>query len=76
MGWTFSMFEEAFNQGYPQELRHFVQCVREDAEPLVTAADGRAVLEMIYAAYRSAGTGAKVPLPFAAKVKKPVDLWR
>ena len=25
-GWTFTMFEEtAFNQGYPQELRHFVQ---------------------------------------------------
>jgi hypothetical protein len=35
------MFEEAFNQGYPQELRHFVRCVREDIEPLVTAADGR-----------------------------------
>jgi myo-inositol 2-dehydrogenase/D-chiro-inositol 1-dehydrogenase len=75
-GWTFSMFEEAFNQGYPQELRHFVECVREDREPLVTADDGRAVLEMIYAAYHSARTGAKVPLPFAAKVKKPVDLWR
>jgi len=74
-GWTFSMFEEAFNQGYPQELRHFVECVREDREPLVTAADGRAVLEMIYAAYHSARTGAKVPLPFTAKVKKPVDLW-
>ena len=75
-GWTFSMYEEAFNQGYPQELRHFVQCVREDTEPLVTAADGRAVLEMIYAAYQSARTGAKVPLPFSPKVKKPVDLWR
>lgn len=75
-GWTFSMYEEAFNQGYPQELRHFVQCVREDAEPLVTAADGRAVLEMIYAAYESARTGAKVSLPFSAKVKKPIDLWR
>jgi predicted dehydrogenase len=70
------MYEEAFNQGYPQELRHFVQCVREDTEPLVTAEDGRAVLEMIYAAYQSARTGAKVPLPFSPKVKKPVDLWR
>jgi len=75
-GWTFSMFEEAFNQGYPQELRHFVQCVRERTEPLVTAADGRAVLETIYAAYHSARIGAKVPLPFSASVKKPVDLWR
>ncbi|HEY2017098.1 MAG TPA: Gfo/Idh/MocA family oxidoreductase, partial [Bryobacteraceae bacterium] len=76
-GWTFSMFEEAFNQGYPQELRHFVECVRQDREPLVTAADGRAVLEMIYAAYQSARIGAKVPLPFSApNLKKPIDLWR
>ncbi len=74
-GWTFSMFEEAFNQGYPQELKHFLECVRENREPLVTAEDGRAVIEMIYAAYHSAGTGAKVSLPFAAKVQKPVDLW-
>jgi len=74
-GWTFSMFEEAFNQGYPQELRHFVQCVREDIEPLVTAEDGRAVLEMIYAAYRSASTGTKIAMPYRAHVKKPVDLW-
>jgi hypothetical protein len=33
------------------------------------------VLELIYAAYRSAGTGQKVTLPFHAKVSKPIDLW-
>lgn len=75
-GWTFTIFEEAFNQGYPQELKHFIECVREDKTPLVTGEDGRAVLELIYAAYESAGTGRKVPLPFHAKVSKPVDLWR
>src|SRR5688572_9453072 len=74
-GWTFTIFEEAFNQGYPQELRHFVECVREDKQPLVTAEDGRAVLEIMYAAYQSARTGQKVALPFAPKVKKPIDLW-
>jgi predicted dehydrogenase len=74
-GWTFTIFEEAFNQGYPQELRHFVECVREDKQPVVTAEDGRAVLEIMYAAYQSARTGEKVPLPFAPKVKKPIDLW-
>lgn len=74
-GWTFTIFEEAFNQGYPQELRHFIQCVREDKQPLVTGEDGRAVLEMMYAAYASAGTGRKVDLPFRPKVSKPVDLW-
>lgn len=75
-GWTFTMFEEAFNQGYPQELRHFIDCVRQDTEPVVTAEDGRAALEMIYAAYQSARVGQKVALPFHPKVSKPIDLWR
>lgn len=74
-GWTFTVFEEAFNQGYPQELKHFIECVREDKQPLVTGEDGRAVLELIYAAYHSAGTGQKVALPLHAKVTKPIDLW-
>ncbi len=75
-GWTFTIFEEAFNQGYPQELRHFiVDCVRNGQDPLVTGDDGRAVLEMLYAAYASARTGQKVPLPFHPKVSKPIDLW-
>jgi myo-inositol 2-dehydrogenase/D-chiro-inositol 1-dehydrogenase len=74
-GWTFTIFEEAFNQGYPQELKHFIECVREDKAPLVTGQDGRAVLELMYAAYQSARTGQKVPLPFHAKVSKPIDLW-
>ena len=59
-GWTFTVFEEAFNQGYPQELQHFVECVREDRPPRVTGEDGRAVLEIIYAAYESAALGRKV----------------
>jgi predicted dehydrogenase len=74
-GWTFTIFEEAFNQGYPQELKHFIECVRDDKQPLVTGEDGKAVLELIYAAYESARTGRKVALPFQAKVAKPVDLW-
>jgi predicted dehydrogenase len=74
-GWTFTIFEEAFNQGYPQELKHFIECVREDTQPLVTGEDGRAVLEIMYAAYASAGAGRKVSLPFHAKVAKPIDLW-
>jgi predicted dehydrogenase len=74
-GWTFTIFEEVFNQGYPHELQHFVQCVRDDSTPLVTGEDGRAVLEMLYAAYASARTGAKIALPFHPKVAKPIDLW-
>jgi len=74
-GWSFTIFEEAFNQGYPHELKHFIDCVRHDKTPLVTGEDGRAVLEIIYAAYASAGAGKKINLPFSAKVAKPIDLW-
>ena len=75
-GWTFTMFEEAFNQGYPHELKHFIECVREDRPPVVTGEDGRAVLELMFAAYRSARIGRRVPLPFeAARTARPVDLW-
>jgi len=75
VGWSFTIFEEAFNQGYPQELKHFIDCVQNNVEPLVTGEDGRAVLEIIYAAYASAAQGKKIMLPFAPKVKKPIDLW-
>ena len=74
-GWTFTIFEEAFNQGYPHELQHFIECVRDDTQPLMTGEDGRAVLEMMYAAYHSARIGQKVPLPFRPTVSKPIDLW-
>ncbi|MCC3372325.1 Gfo/Idh/MocA family protein [Cohnella sp. REN36] len=74
-GWTFTIHEEVFNQGYPHELKHFIDCVRNGGQPKVTGEDGRAVLEVIYAAYESARTGRKVMLPFAPKVNKPIDLW-
>jgi predicted dehydrogenase len=74
-GWTFTIFEEAFNQGYPQELKHFISCIREGKEPVVTGEDGRAVLEIMMAAYESARTGCTVKLPFRTKARKPIDSW-
>ena len=74
-GWSFPVFEEVFNQGYPHELKHFIECVQQNKQPVVTGDDGRAVLEIIYAAYASAGAGKKINLPFTPKVEKPVDLW-
>jgi myo-inositol 2-dehydrogenase/D-chiro-inositol 1-dehydrogenase len=74
-GWTFTTFEEAFNQGYPQELKHFISCVRDGTAPATTGRDGRAVLELMYAAYYSARIGQKVTLPFHRKVARPIDLW-
>ncbi len=75
-GWSFTIYEEAWNYGFPQEFEHFVACVRDDTEPSVTGEDGRAVLEAIFAAYESARTGRKVTLPFATDAAKPHDLWR
>jgi predicted dehydrogenase len=74
-GWSFTTHEEAFNQGYPHELQHFISCVRDDVQPVTTGEDGRAVLELLYAAYYSARIGRKVPLPFHRRVAKPIDLW-
>jgi predicted dehydrogenase len=75
-GWSFTMYEEAWNYGFPQEMAHFVDCVANDKRPAVTGEDGRAVLEVIFAAYESAGCGRKVSLPFATDAARPIDLWR
>ena len=57
VGWSFVMYEEIWNYGFPQEFQHFVDCVLHDRQPLVTGADGKAVLEILFAAYESAGAG-------------------
>ena len=75
-GWSFTMYEEIWNYGFPQEFAHFVECVRHDREASETGEDGRIVLEVIFAAYHSAGTGKKVNLPFETDAKRPIDLWR
>jgi myo-inositol 2-dehydrogenase / D-chiro-inositol 1-dehydrogenase len=74
-GWTFTNFEEAFNQGYPQELQHFIACVQNDTPPVTAGEEGRLVLEMMNAAYYSARIGQKVMLPFRPTVSRPIDLW-
>lgn len=76
VGWSFTIYEEAWNYGFPQEMEHFVKVVQGREKPLVTGEDGRAVLEAIFAAYESARTGQKVPLPFKTDAAKPWDLWR
>jgi myo-inositol 2-dehydrogenase/D-chiro-inositol 1-dehydrogenase len=74
-GWSFPIYEEAYNYGFHGEMAHFVDCVRFDRKPEVTGDDARVVLEVIFAAYESARTGRKVPLPFKTAAKKPWDLW-
>jgi len=42
---------------YYRELKHFLACIRDGSEPLVTAEDARAALEIALAAERSCRTG-------------------
>ncbi len=75
-GWTYPVFEELWNYGFPQEMHHFARCVRGKEEPQATGEDGRVVQEVLYAGYQSAGSGCKVNLPFRPQgVKTPIELW-
>jgi predicted dehydrogenase len=75
-GWTYPVFEELWNYGFPQELQHFARCARGKEQPLATGEDGRLVLEVLCAGYHSARTGNRVQLPFRPTgVKRPIDLW-
>jgi predicted dehydrogenase len=76
VGWSFTIYEEIWNYGFVQEMAHFVECIRTGQPPLVTGEDGRAVLEALFAAYQSAGTGRKVMLPFRTRAARPFDLWK
>jgi predicted dehydrogenase len=57
-------------------MRHFVDCARDDRRPLCTGDDRRAVLEVLFAAYASAGNGQRVALPFLTNAVSPIDLWK
>jgi len=76
-GYTFTMFEEIWNYGFPQEMQHFVNCVLGKETPMETGEDGREVLKIMYAAYQSAGEGRRIDFPYdPPKVDKPIDLWK
>ncbi|HKV42394.1 MAG TPA: Gfo/Idh/MocA family oxidoreductase [Blastocatellia bacterium] len=75
-GWTFTMYEEAWNYGFPQEMDHFIGCVRENRQPIETGEDGRAVIEIIFAAYESAATGRRIEFPYTPRFPaRPIESW-
>jgi len=75
-GWSYPVFEELWNYGFPQEMAHFARCVHGKEEPQATGEDGLVVMEALYAGYASAGEGLKIQMPFSPKgVQKPIDLW-
>jgi len=76
-GWTFTVFEETHIYGFPHEMRHFVRCILDNETPQETGEDGRTTLEIIYAAYESAGSGKRITWPYKPKKpgEVPVNLW-
>ncbi len=74
-GWSYPVFEELWNYGFPQEMRHFARAIRGLDAPQATGEDGKVVLEAVYAAYASAGLGRKVLLPYRPTAALPIDEW-
>ncbi len=61
-GWSYPSIDEHWLLGYPQELRNFVEAVAYDRQPLSSGELGRAVVQVMYAAYRSAEEGRRIDL--------------
>lgn len=74
-GWSYPVFEEHWNYGIPQEMRHFANCVRGKETLQASGEDGRFVMQALYAGYASAGAGRKIKLPYEPKGSKPIDEW-
>jgi predicted dehydrogenase len=72
-GWSYPIYEEIWNYGFPQEMEHFVGCVREGTRPRETGLDGRAVVEVVHALYASAAAGTRIELPFETDAARPID---
>jgi predicted dehydrogenase len=51
---------------YERMTQHFLECVIEDKEPLVSGEDGARAIEVMSAVYKSMETGAWVDLPLPA----------
>lgn len=75
-GWTFPVFDEWMQYGYPGEMKHFLDCLIDGVEPLETGEDGRAVLEVMFACYESAATGRRIDFPYKpSHPSKPIEVW-
>ena len=79
-GWTYTMFEEVWNYGFPQELQAAVNAVLGLEAPIETGEDGREVLKIICAAYQSMGEERKIPWPYEVPAwaydQSPIVLWK
>ena len=55
-GWTFPIPDEGYTFGYPQEMKHFIECIRSNQKPLTDGTFGLKVLKIIDTMYRSSKT--------------------
>jgi len=53
-GWTFPVPAEAWNFGYPQEIQHFIECIKDNKAPLTDGKYGQKILTIVEAMYKSA----------------------
>jgi len=58
--WSVVKTDADTNNMYVSEVKEFLECVKSDKEPLVTAADGKRVLEIVLAAKKSSECGKTV----------------
>lgn len=56
-GWTYPVPEEAWTFGYPQEMAHFVNCIKNGEKPLTDGNYGLKILKIVDAMYKSAESG-------------------
>ena len=60
---AYSWYADRFKEAYRLEMESFVDCIVKDAEPRVTAQDGKAAVEVATAARKSMQEGKAVNLP-------------
>jgi predicted dehydrogenase len=62
-GWSFPLTDEWRQKGHLGEIRHFVDCVRGEAKPACTLADGYRCLQLAEAIRRAAHARCETPVP-------------
>jgi predicted dehydrogenase len=55
-GWTFPVPAESWTFGYPQEIKHFIDCIIENKKPLTDGKYGQKILQIVETMYKSAKT--------------------
>lgn len=76
-GWSRPDYAWLWQNGYPQEMADFARAIRGGSRPVQTAAEGRDVLEIMWAAYASAAERRTIDLPYRpdGDAKFPAQPW-